>query len=88
MTILKALILKHRLERIAMNRYAYAILSRFVQLEPLWLTYMRGRGFGDFPIAQKARTVKIFTAILKLYENKNFIPSFFMETGCHFMSKK
>ena len=88
MAILKALILKIHVDLTDIKRYAYAILSRFVQLEALWLTYLRGQGFGDFPVAQKARTVKIFTAILKLHERKIFIPSFFKETGRHFMSLK
>jgi hypothetical protein len=88
MAILKTLILKIRIELTNINRYAYALLSRFVQLEPLWLVYLRSQGFGDFPVAKKARTVKIFTAILKLHERKNFIPSFFRETDRHFMSLK
>jgi len=88
MTFLKALILKIRFELVDRKRLAYAILKRFVQLEKLWLVFLRAGGFGDFPVTQKERTVKIFTALLKFHENKNLTPRFLEETGRHFMCVK
>jgi hypothetical protein len=86
--ILSALILRIKFELEDMKRHAYTVLKRFVRLENLWLTYLRTKGCKDFPTDKKERTVKIFTALLKLNENQNLISNFFSETGRHFMSLK
>jgi hypothetical protein len=86
--ILCALIQKIQFELEGMKRRAYAILNRFVRLENLWVVFLRTRNSEDFPAAKKERTVKIFTALLKIYESEHFISSFFDETGRHFMSLK
>ena len=88
MAFLKALILRIRFDFDDRKRLAYAIRKRFVRLEKLWLVFLRARGFGDFPVTQKERTVKIFTALLKFHENKNLTLRFLEETGRHFMCVK
>ena len=88
MAFLNALILKIGFEFRDVKRRAYIFLSRFVRLESLWITFLRGRGFGDFPTEKKERTVKIYTALQELHESKNLIAGFFQETGQHFMREK
>lgn len=88
MTFLKVLLLKLRASLGELRRRAYVFLRRFVRSENLWLVFLRAKGFGDFPIDRKERTVRIFTALLNFHEEGNFMPGFFQETGRHFMSAK
>lgn len=86
MLFLEVLILKFKYELGDMKRQAYTFLKRFTESENLWIVFLRTRGLGYITADKKERRVKIFTALLKIHENKNLITSFFSETGRHFMT--
>ena len=88
MATLNALILKLRCSFEDHKRRAYAFLRRFRESENLWLTFLRSRGFGNIPARKKERAAKIFTALLKIYKEENFLSDFLRETGRHFMCAK
>ena len=88
MKILSALLLKIRFELGEMRRRAYILLRRFARLESLWITFLRAKGFGDFPRDKKERDVKIFVALLNQRHDKDFAATFLEETGRHFMAVK
>ena len=71
-----------------LKRRAYAYLKRFAELENLWLSFLRAKGFGDFPTDKTDSIVKIFTALLEHHKNGDLLAGFFKETGRHFMSAK
>jgi len=88
MKLLCALLLKIGFVAREMKRQVYILLKRFIKLESLFLVFLRSRGFGDFPIDKRERTVKIFTALQKQYADKDFAANFLKETGRYFMSGK
>ena len=88
MVTLKVLIQKLRVSFDERQRWAYALLRRFRDSENLWLTFLRAKGFRDFPPDKAERTAKIFTALLKLHRDKNLLSDFLWETGRHFMAVK
>lgn len=70
------------------RRLAYIYRKRFAALENLWLVFLRGIGFGDFPRDEKERRVTIFTALQEQYRQGSFTAKFLEETGRHFMAAK
>lgn len=88
MALLNALIRKIRVCLEDRRRRAYALLRRFRDSESLWLTYLRARGFSDFPADKQERTAKIFSSLLELHRLGNLFSDFFEETRRHFMSVK
>ena len=88
MNFLETLILRVRREIKEMRRQAYRFKKLFIRLENTWITYLRIRGIRDFPAKGNERTVKIFTALLKIYESENLLAGFLRETGRHFMREK
>lgn len=70
------------------RRLAYIYRKRFVELESLWLVFLRGTGFGDFPRDEKERRATIFTALRDQYWQGGFAAEFFEATGRHFMATK
>lgn len=70
------------------RRLAYIYRKRFVALESLWLVFLRGTSFGDFPRDEKERRVTIFTALREQYQREGLTGKFFEETGRHFMAEK
>jgi hypothetical protein len=89
MKLLEALLLKIRIALgETRRRLAYIYRKRFVALESLWLVFLRGTGFGDFPRDKKERRVIIFTSLREQYRQEDFAAKFFEETGRHFMAAK
>jgi hypothetical protein len=88
MRLLGVLILKTRVSLGEWKRRAFLFLRRFARLENLWLTFLRARGFGDFPADKRARLRKIFAALLEFHRNGSLSADFLRETGRRLMSVK
>ena len=86
MFFLKVLILKTKHNLGEKKRQAYTFLRHFTKSENLWVVFLRAKGLDFLPINKKERRIKIFTALLKIYESKNFMTRFLRETGRHFMT--
>lgn len=88
MRLLSALILKMEFSFEERKRRAFFFLRRFVQLENMWLVFLRAKGFEDFPTEKQERQTKIFSALLKVHQDGSLLTGFLKETGRHFLSVK
>lgn len=86
--ILQALLLKKELALDKIRRRGFAFLRRFVQLESLWLIFLRASGVGAVPADKRGRLRKILETLLEFHRNRNLLASFLQETGRHFLSVK
>ena len=88
MKFLSTLILKTQYELGELRRRAYICFKRFVQLENLWLVFLRAKEFKEYPAGKKERLTKIFVTLLGIHQNGTLTSDFLRETGLHFLSAK
>jgi len=69
-----------------MERQIYRYKKRFMEKLPLFVTFLRGKGFGAFPEGRKERAQVIFGALSSLHQAGELMDSFFSGTGQHFLA--
>ena len=68
------------------ERQIYRYKRLFMKKLPLFVTFLRGKGFGALPEGQKERARAVFGALLSLHRVGELMDGFFGDTGQHFLT--